>query len=337
MRVCLETHGPLGEFPLVKPGVGRKSGRRGFGRRLTMFSAFIERLAAGEIRVADGATGTSYQQAGLPLGVAPEEWVELEPGKVLDLHRAFIRAGSDIILTDTFGGTPLRLRETPFADRAHELNRRAAGLAREATSSGRDVLVAGSMGPTGLLMEPLGELTATAAAESHAEQAAGLAEGGVDLLLLETFFALEEALSAIQGIRRTTDLPLLVTFSFDRGTHTMMGLRPGTMVGAIRPLGVAAIGANCGRSLDDMENVLGELASASNGIPLWIKPNAGLPRMDGDTARYDTTPANMADYATRFIQAGARIVGGCCGTSPEHLSAIAAAARSSRPTSRLGV
>ena len=186
-------------------------------------------------------------------------------------------------------------------------------------------------------MEPLGELTATAAADAYAEQAAGLAEGGVDVLLLETFFALEEALAAIEGIRRTTDLPLVVSFSFDQGTRSMMGLRPASMVEAIRPLGVAAIGANCGRSLDDMENVVRELASASNEIPLWIKPNAGLPRMDGDTARYDTTPAAMADYATRFIQAGARIVGGCCGTSPEHLSAIAAAARSSRPTSRLSV
>jgi 5-methyltetrahydrofolate--homocysteine methyltransferase len=302
-----------------------------------MAGSFIDRLRAGDVLVADGATGTNYQQMGLPLGVAPEEWVDLEPEKVLELHRAFIDGGSDIILTDSFGGTSLRLRETGFADRARELNRRAAQLARQVADARGDVLVAGSMGPTGLLMEPLGELAPTAAADAYAEQAAGLTEGGVDLLLLETFFALEEALAAIEGARRASDLPLVVTFSFDQGTRTMMGVSPATMVGALRPLGLAALGANCGRSLDDMEKVVGELVAARPGMPLWIKPNAGLPRMDGDTARYDITPTMMGDYAARFIHQGAQVVGGCCGTRPEHLSAIAAAVRSSRRTTRLVV
>jgi 5-methyltetrahydrofolate--homocysteine methyltransferase len=295
-----------------------------------MTKSFVDRLASGEVLVADGATGTNYQQMGLGIGVAPEEWVEVEPEKVLALHREFVRAGAQIILTDTFGGTPIRLRETSFAGRAIELNRRAAVLAREAASAGRDVLVAGSMGPTGVLMEPLGELTTTAAIDAFAEQADGLAQGGVDLLLLETFFALEEALAAIEGIRRVTDLPLAVSFSFDQGTRTMMGLSPTTMVKAIVPLGVAALGANCGRSLDDMEKVVFELVAAQTGVPLWVKPNAGLPRMDGDTARYDTTPATMASYAMRFVDAGARIVGGCCGTSPEHVRAIAQAVQARR-------
>jgi 5-methyltetrahydrofolate--homocysteine methyltransferase len=262
---------------------------------------------------------------GLPIGVAPEEWVEDQPERVLSLHRAFIEAGSDIILTDTFGGTPIRLRETRFAGRAAELNRRAAQLARQAASD-TSVLVAGSMGPTGMLMEPLGDLTASAAADAYAEQAAGLIEGGVDLLLLETFFALDEALAAIDGVRRATALPLVVSFSFDQGTRTMMGLSPTKMVNAISPLGVAAIGANCGRSLDDMVKVVNELAGVNAGIPLWIKPNAGLPRMDGDVARYDTTPKTMAAFAARFIAAGARIIGGCCGSSPAHVAATAAAA-----------
>lgn len=286
---------------------------------------FVDRLNAGEILVADGATGTSYQQMGLSIGVAPEEWVEDHPDRVVGLHRAFIEAGSDIILTDTFGGTPIRLRETRFAGRASELNRRAAKLASEATA-GTHVLVAGSMGPTGMLMEPLGDLTASAAADAYAVQAAGLVEGGVDLLLLETFFALEEALAAIDGIRRVTALPLVVSFSFDQGTRTMMGLSPSSMVKAISPLGTAAIGANCGRSLDDMAKVVMELAALNAGIPLWIKPNAGLPRMDGDVARYDTTPETMAAFAERFMDAGAQIVGGCCGSSPGHVAAIAAAA-----------
>jgi 5-methyltetrahydrofolate--homocysteine methyltransferase len=290
-----------------------------------MSNSFVDRLNAGEILVADGATGTSYQEKGLAIGVAPEEWVEDHPELVLGLHRAFIEAGSDIILTNSFGGTTIRLRETRFADRARELNRRAAQLARQATD-GTGVLVAGSMGPTGMLMEPLGDLTASAAADAYAEQAAGLVEGGVDLLLLETFFALDEALAAIDGIRRATTLPLVASFSFDQGTRTMMGLSPTTMLKAISPLGVAAVGANCGRSLDDMEKVVNELASVNAGIPLWIKPNAGLPRMDGDVARYDITPETMAALAERFLEAGARIVGGCCGSSPAHVAAIVAAA-----------
>jgi 5-methyltetrahydrofolate--homocysteine methyltransferase len=290
-----------------------------------MGMGFVDRLNAGEILVADGATGTSYQAMGLPIGVAPDEWVEDHPERVIGLHRAFIEAGSDIILTDTFGGTPIRLRETRFADRAGELNRRAAKLASEA-AAGTHVLVAGSMGPTGMLMDPLGDLTASAAADAYAEQAAGLVEGGVDLLLLETFFALEEAVAAVEGIRRVTALPLVVSFSFDQGTRTMMGVSPAAMVKAIGPLGVAAIGANCGRSLDDMARIVDELASLDAGIPLWIKPNAGLPRMDGDVARYDTTPETMASFAERFLEAGARIVGGCCGSSPAHVAAIAAAA-----------
>jgi 5-methyltetrahydrofolate--homocysteine methyltransferase len=289
---------------------------------------FVERLNAGQILVADGATATNYQQMGMAIGVAPEEWVFDEPDKVRGLHAAFIDAGADIILTDTFGGTSLRLRESRYAGRATELNRRAAELAREA--AGRAVLVAGSMGPTGMLMEPLGGLTATAAAEAYREQAAALDAGGVDLLLLETFFALDEALAAIDGIRRASALPLAVTFSFDQGSRTMMGLSPSRMVAAIAPLGVAAIGANCGRSLADMERVVHELAGANAGIPLWIKPNAGLPRMVGDVAHYDTGPAEMADYAMRFVQAGARIVGGCCGTSPEHTRCLIAAASGRR-------
>ena len=293
-----------------------------------MTRGFVERLNAGDLLFADGATATNYQQMGMGIGVAPEEWVFDQPDAVRGLHSAFIDAGADIILTDTFGGTSLRLRESRYAGRATELNRRAAELAREAAGARKGVLVAGSMGPTGLLMEPLGDLTAAAAADAYAEQAAALSGAGVDLLLLETFFALDEALAAIEGIRRASSLPLVVSFSFDQGSRTMMGLSPTKMVEAIRPLGVAAIGANCGRSLADMERVVSELAALNAGIPLWIKPNAGLPRMVGEVARYDTGPAEMAEYARRFIEAGAEVVGGCCGSSPEHIGAIARAARS---------
>jgi 5-methyltetrahydrofolate--homocysteine methyltransferase len=183
------------------------------------------------------------------------------------------------------------------------------------------------MGPTGLLMDPLGELTPSAAADAYAEQAAALSQGGVDLLLLETFFALDEALAAIDGVRRASALPLVVSFSFDRGTRTMMGLSPAQVIEAIAPLGMAAIGANCGRSLEDMMHVVQEFAALNAGIPLWVKPNAGLPSMVGDIARYDTSPAEMGAYARRFLDAGAQVVGGCCGSAPEHVAAIAACKR----------
>jgi len=288
---------------------------------------FIDRLKAGEILVADGATATNYQQMGMAIGVAPEAWLFEEPAKVMALHRAFIEAGSDIILTDTFGATSPRLRESPYAGRTAEVNQRAVKLAREAASDRPGVLVAGSMGPTGLLMDPLGELTPSAAADAYAEQAAALSQGGVDLLLLETFFALDEALAAIDGVRRASALPLVISFSFDRGTRTMMGLSPARVIEAIAPLGMAAIGANCGRSLDDMMHVAQEFAELNAGIPLWIKPNAGLPSMVGDIARYDTSPAEMGAYARRFLDAGAQVVGGCCGSAPEHVAAIAACKR----------
>ncbi len=295
-----------------------------------MKKSLLDRLEAGEILVADGATGTNYQAMGIEIGVPPEEWVFDKPENVVSLHRAFIDAGSDIILTCTFGGTRLRMRDSKYADRAPELNRRAAELAHQAvTESGREVLVAGSMGPTGMLMEPYGELTHDVAVDAYAEQAGALAEGGIDFFLLETFFALDEAQAAIEGVKRASTLPLVVSFSYDQGTRTMMGLTPTEVIRAVVPLGVAAIGANCGKSLDAMEQIATEMSALNPGVPLWIKPNAGLPRMDGDVARYDTEPATMAEYTARYIRAGAQIVGGCCGNSPAHVAAIARAAKKS--------
>ena len=291
-----------------------------------MAKTFLERLAAGETLVADGATGTNLQALGLGLGVPPEEWVMDEPEKILALHRAFVDAGSDIILTCTFGGTRIRMRESKYLERVAELNTRATQIACQA-AQGR-ALVAGSMGPTGLLVEPLGELTHDQVADAYAEQAAALEQGGVDLLLLETFFALEEAQAAIDGVQRASKLPLVVSFSYDQAGKTMMGLSPTQVARALAPRGVAAIGANCGKSLEEMEKVLSEYAALNLGVPLWIKPNAGLPRMDGDHSVYDLTPAMMGEAIARFVKMGARIVGGCCGNTPAHVAAIARAARS---------
>lgn len=296
---------------------------------------FEERLKRGDLMVADGATGTNHQANGLPLGVPPEEWVFDEPDQVKALHRAFVQAGSDIILTCTFGGTRLRLREaSKYADQVAELNKRAAELARQAASD--RVFVAGSMGPTGKLMEPLGELTRDQAVENYAEQAKALTEGGADLLLLETFFALEEAEAAIEGVKQSSQLPLVVSFSYDQGTRTMMGLRPSQVVKAIAPLGVAVIGANCGKAPEQMEEIVKEIKAQNSGLPIWAKPNAGLPRMVDDHQAYDATPKVMADFAARYVRAGAQIVGGCCGNTPAHMAAIVKAVKIAGAVARGG-
>jgi methionine synthase I (cobalamin-dependent) len=285
--------------------------------------SFAELLAERHVLLADGATGTNYQDMGIEPGVAPEEWVFDAPDRVRELHRRFVEAGSDLVLTCTFGATTPRLADGPLAGRTIELNMRAAALAREAV--GDDRLVAGSLGPTGQLVEPYGLLTRDVCRAAYAEQAKALADGGVDLLVLETFFALEEALWAIEGAQSATDLPLVASFSFDQGTHTMMGLSPTEVVAAVEPLGVAALGANCGRSLDDTDAVVEEFLAASPRLPLWVKPNAGVPRIVGDAVVYDAGPEALAEHVRAYADRGARIVGGCCGSAPEHIAAIARA------------
>ena len=285
--------------------------------------SFTHLLAERTVLLADGATGTNYQNMGIEPGVAPEEWVFDAPDRVRELHRRFVEAGSDLVLTCTFGATAPRLADGPLAGRATEVNARAVELAREA--AGDDRLVAGSLGPTGQLVEPYGLLTRETAVDAYAEQARALAEGGADLLVLETFFALEEALWAVEGARSATDLPIVASFSFDQGTHTMMGLSPTDVVSAVAPLGVAALGANCGRSLEDTDAIVTEFLAAAPAVPLWVKPNAGVPRIVGDTVVYEADPEMLAEHVRAYVERGARIVGGCCGSTPEHIAAIARA------------
>ena len=289
-----------------------------------------ERLAAGELLIADGATGTNMQERGLTLGTAPEVWLYENPAAVVQLHRDFINAGSQILLTDTFGGNRLRLAHGGLEARVLETNRLAVSLAREAAGN-TDVLVAGSMGPTGQLLEPLGELTPVVAASVYAEQARALAEAGADLLVIETQFDLGEATNAIKAARATTTLPIVCSFSYDMGHKTMMGLGPAQVATELTALGVDVIGVNCGRSLpENLDNL--KTLRANTTLPLWMKPNAGLPHMGEDHhAIYDVTPADMGEQAGQWVAAGARIIGGCCGTSPEHLRQIAQAVALARP------
>jgi 5-methyltetrahydrofolate--homocysteine methyltransferase len=283
--------------------------------------SFTDALASRAVLVADGATGTNYQNMGIEPGVAPEEWVVDAPDRVQELHRRFRDAGSDLVLTCSFGASSLRLADEALHGRAVEVNRRAAELAREAV--GGDVLVAGSLGPTGHLADPLGPLTRDLAVTTFAEQARALTDGGVDLLVLETFFSLDEGLWAVEGVQSASDLPLVVSYSFDQGTKTMMGLTPTQVVEAFAPLGIAAVGANCGKSLDETDLIVDELVAATDGLPLWVKPNAGVPRMVGDQVIYDAGPEDLAAHVARYVERGARVVGGCCGSTPEHVAAIA--------------
>jgi 5-methyltetrahydrofolate--homocysteine methyltransferase len=293
---------------------------------------FLERLGAGEVLVADGATGTNLQKMGMKPGTPPEDLVLDQPELLLELEGSFVEAGSDIILTCTFGGTRLRMKDSKYVDHAPEVNTRAAELARRAAAKRTGVLVAGSMGPTGALMKPYGPLSPEEATAAYAEQARALAAGGVDLLLIETMFAVDEATAAYDGARSVTDLPIVVSFSYDRGVRTMMGVKPTDVMKTYKEKGTVVIGGNCGTTLENMEKIMQEYAAAEPGFPLWAKPNAGLPRMDPGsvTAIYDVTPLQMGEYARKYVAAGARVVGGCCGSTPEHVAAIATAIHNNR-------
>ena len=288
---------------------------------------FLERLQSGETLVADGSTGASLQKMGLKPGIPPEDLVFDAPEMVLQLERGFVEAGSDIILTDTFGGTRLRMKESKYVERTPEVNTRAVELARQAASGRAEVLVAGSIGPTGLLMKPYGPLSKEEATATFTEQAKALVEGGVDFLVIETMFAFDEADAAYQGARAVTDLPIVVSFSYDRGVRTMMGVKPADMFKHYQEMGAAMIGANCGTSLENMEKIQQEYAATGPGCPLWAKPNAGLPHLVDGVTIFDVTPEQMAEYAVKYVRLGARVVGGCCGNMPEHIAAIAKAVK----------
>ena len=292
---------------------------------------FLERLNSGEILVSDGATGSNLQKMGLKAGQAPEDLIIDNPEILMELEGMFVKAGSDIILTCTFGGTRMRMKDSKYQDRAPEVNIRAVELARKAAAAaGRsDVLVAGSMGPVGGLIKPYGPLEAEEVKATFAEQAKALAEGGVDLLVIETMFAFEETTAAFEGAKSATDLPIIVSFSYDRGVRSMMGVKPKDVMKRYTEMGAVVIGANCGTTLENMEAIVTEYGKTVPNFPIWAKPNAGIPRMDIQTeqAIYDMGPEDMAGFAKKYVALGAKIVGGCCGSTPEHIAAIAKAVK----------
>jgi len=276
--------------------------------------------------LADGATGTNFFAMGLQHGDAPELWNLEQPEKVVRHYRSFIDAGSDIVLTNTFGGTANRLKLHKAEDKVFEINKAAAELAhRAAKESGRDdVIVAGSIGPTGDLFEPIGPLTIEIGTEAFAEQAKGLAAGGADLAWIETMSSIDEIKAAVAGAT-AAGLPYVVTLSFDTNGRTMMGVTPAQLARLAqelepRPL---AFGGNCGTGASELMAALLNLESAkAEGDVLVAKSNCGIPQYVDGAIEYSGTPELMADYARLALDAGVRIIGGCCGTSPEHIRAM---------------
>jgi 5-methyltetrahydrofolate--homocysteine methyltransferase len=280
----------------------------------------------------DGAMGTMLQAAGLVSGGLSEEWNASHPDVVRSIYREYVEAGAQVITANSFGGNRYRLERDGLQDRGGELNRLAVQLAREvADTADHPVLVAGSIGPTGRLFSPLGELEPRDAEAAYREQAAALATGGADFVIIETMSALEEVEAAVQGVRNATDLPVAVTMTFDTNFRTMMGVKPAAAVKAIRALGVRAIGANCGNGPGEIERVVGEMVAAKpEDVFLVAQSNAGLPQYDADSGRmrYDGTPEVMASYAVKVRDMGVRYIGGCCGTTPAHIRAMGEVLRS---------
>ncbi len=286
-----------------------------------MSDALSRMLADREWILADGATGTNLFNMGLSSGDAPEFWNVDEPDKIRALYKGAVDAGSDLFLTNSFGSNASRLKLHDAADRVREFSRAAAELGREiADSAGRPVIVAGSMGPTGEIMAPMGSLTHEIAVEMFHEQAEGLKEGGADVLWVETISAPEEMKAAAEAAK-LADMPFVATMSFDTAGRTMMGLTSQAWATLAEKLVQVpeAFGANCGVGASDLLRTVLGLSSQGSSIPIVAKGNAGIPKYVDGHIHYDGTPELMAEYAIMARNSGATIIGGCCGTMPEHL------------------
>jgi len=280
-----------------------------------------ELLSERGVLLVDGATGTQLMAADLEPGDAPERLNLDRPEVVHRLHESYVNAGSDIVLTNTFGGSRFRLKLHKLDDRVVEINRLAAQHARHVVDQlDRRVLVAGSIGPTGELLSPLGTLEPADAEAAFAEQAQGLTEGGADLLWIETMSSLDEVDAAVLGARQRSDLPIVVTMSFDTAGRTMMGVTGAMAATRLAELGVAAMGANCGNNLADTEAALAQMVAVAPDIPIVAKANAGIPQWVGTDLVYSGSPEVMAAHAHRVRSAGVSVIGGCCGNNPSHLA-----------------
>ena len=276
--------------------------------------------------VLDGATGTMLFEMGLQHGDSPEMWNLEHADRITRLHQLYVDAGSHVILTNTFGGNRLRLGLHNLSERAIEINQQAAQIARAvADQSERGVVVAGSMGPTGSILVPYGEMEFETAVEVFAEQAQGLIQGGVDVIWIETMSDLEEVRAAVEGVRQVNPtFPIVVTMTFDTRGRTMMGVTPEQAIQTLTPMNLTAIGGNCGNGIDGIVGVMQKMSATGTTVPLIAKSNAGIPKLIKGVAVYDASPADMATYATTVKALGVKIIGGCCGTTPQHIAAMVA-------------
>ncbi|NQT92512.1 MAG: homocysteine S-methyltransferase family protein [Lentisphaerae bacterium] len=284
----------------------------------------IQKLRQEKILVSDGAWGTSLQEQGLQPGECPELWNVDHRERVLDVARGYVEAGSDLVLTNSFGANRFKLGHYALAGRTAELNRAAAGISREA--AGEAVLVLGSVGPTGKILL-MGDVSPEELYEAFAEQVVALRDGGADAICVETMSAIDEATIAVKAARENTDLEVVCTFTFEKTVQgeyrTMMGVSPEDMAKALVEAGADIIGTNCGNGMVDMAAIVTRIRAVDPETPVLVHANAGHPvRVDGSDV-FPETPEQMQVYVADVIQSGADIVGGCCGTTPAHIRAIA--------------
>ena len=289
-------------------------------------SAIYEALE-NAVLASDGAMGTMLQERGLTDGGAPELWNIEKPEEIEAVLEAYAAAGAKFITTNTFGATRGRLELHGLADRVFELNQAGAAIARKVADRHPGSFVMGDIGPSGELMDPMGTLTPESAKELFAEQIKGLVAGGVDAILIETMSDLAEVEAAVEAAKEVAPgMPIIATMSFDTNLRTMMGVKPAMAVTHLSSIGVRIIGANCGRGTDEMRQIAQEMVDARpEGVFIITQSNSGLPKLVGDTFIYEGTPDEMAKYAAEMKEMGVNIVGSCCGSTPAHTKAIAAA------------
>ncbi|MCM1106344.1 MAG: homocysteine S-methyltransferase family protein [Blautia sp.] len=282
---------------------------------------FAELVKKGPL-ILDGATGTNLMEAGMPVGVCPEAWILENPGVLVRLQQDYVEAGSHIVYAPTFTANRIKLEEYALADRLEEMNRELVALSKSA--AGERALVAGDMTMTGQQLFPLGELMFEELVAVYKEQAQVLVEAGVDLFAVETMMSLQESRAAVFAIREVCDLPIMVTLTYNEDGRTLFGTPPETAVTVLQSLGVDAIGINCSTGPMEMVEPVKKMAEYAT-VPIVAKPNAGLPELEGKKTVYRMTPEEFARAGAALVEAGASIVGGCCGTTKEHMRALAAA------------